>query len=64
VVPYIFGGPLNLRIWEEKDPPSQRVIAIRQHISTYEQNRTIWMDDRPHPLNIAPHTWMGYSTGK
>ena len=64
VVPYILGGPLNLRIWEEKDPQSQRVLAIRQYISTYEQNRTIWMDGRQHPPDIAPHTWMGYSTGK
>ncbi|HUI79449.1 MAG TPA: hypothetical protein VLY24_16100 [Bryobacteraceae bacterium] len=64
VVSYIFGGPLNLRIWEEKDPQSQRVIAIRQYISTYEQNRTIWMDGRPHPSPNAPHTWMGFSTGK
>src|SRR6185503_21376055 len=30
VVSYIYGGPLNVRIWEEKDPQSQRVIAIRQ----------------------------------
>ena len=64
VAPYIYGGPLNLRIWEEKDPQSQRIIAIRQYISTYEQNRTIWMDGRPHPAAYAPHTWMGFSTGK
>ena len=64
VAPYIFGGPLNLRIWEDKDPQSQTVIAIRQYISTYEQNRTIWMDGRSHPSPNAPHTWMGFSTGK
>jgi len=64
VAPYIYGGPLNLRIWEEKDPQSQRVIAIRQYVSTYEQNRTIWMDGRPHPPEGAAHTWMGFSTGK
>jgi len=64
VAPYIYGGPLNLRIWEEKDPQSQRVIAIRNYISTYEQNRTIWMDGRPHPPEGAAHTWMGFSTGK
>ena len=64
VAPYIYRGPLNLRIWEEKDPQSQQVIAIRQYISTYEQNRTIWMDGRPHPPADAPHTWMGFSTGK
>ncbi len=34
------------------------------YISTYEQNRTIWMDDRPHPPEAAAHTWMGFSTGK
>lgn len=61
---YIYGGPLNLRIWEERDPQSQKLIDIRQYISTYEQNRTIWMDDRPHPSPYAPHTWMGFSTGK
>ena len=64
LVGYIYGGPLNLRIWEERDPQSQQVIAIKQYISTYEQNRTIWMDGRPHPGPYAPHTWMGFSTGK
>ena len=64
VAPYIYGGPLNLRIWDEKDPQSQSVIAIRQYISTYEQNRTIWMDGRAHPSPNAAHTWMGFSTGK
>ena len=64
VAPYIYRGPLNLHIWEERDPKSQRVIAIKQYISTYEQNRTIWLDGRPHPPDIAPHTWMGFSTGQ
>ncbi len=64
VAPYIYGGPLNLRIWTERDPQSQAVVAIRNYISTYEQNRTIWMDGRPHPSPNAPHTWMGFSTGK
>ena len=64
VAPYIYRGPLNLRIWEEKDPQSQQIYALRQYISTYEQNRTIWMDGRPHPPEGAAHTWMGFSTGK
>jgi hypothetical protein len=64
IVSYIYGGPLNVRIWEEKDPQSQRVIAIRQYISTYEQDRYIWMDGRPHPPEGAAHTWMGFSTGQ
>lgn len=64
VAPYIYRGPLNLHIWEERDAQSQRVIAIKNYISTYEQTRTIWMDDRPHPSEYAAHTWMGFSTGK
>src|SRR5437016_7186891 len=64
IAPYIFRGPMAVRIWEEKDLETQRVVAIRQYISTYEQNRTIYMDGRPHPPDYAPHTWMGFSTGK
>jgi glyoxylase-like metal-dependent hydrolase (beta-lactamase superfamily II) len=64
VAPYIYHGPLNLRIWEEKDPETQQLIAIKHYISTYEQTRTIWMDGRPHPSDYAPHTFMGFSTGK
>lgn len=64
VAPYIYRGPLNLRVWDEKDSQSQQVIAIKQYISTYEQTRTIWMDGRPHPSPNAVHTWMGFSTGK
>ena len=63
-VHYIYRGPLNVRIWEEKDPRTQDVIAIKHYISTYEQTRTIWMDGRPHPPAWAPHTWMGFSTGR
>jgi len=64
ISPYIYRGPLNLRIWAEKDPKTQEVIAIKQYISTYEQTRTIWMDGRPHPSDNALHTWMGFSTGQ
>ena len=64
VSPYIYRGPLDLRIWEEKDPDTQAVVAIKNYISTYSQTRTIWMDGRPHPSAFAPHTWMGFSTGK
>ncbi len=64
IAPYIYRGPLNLRIWAEKDPKTQEVIAIKQYISTYEQTRTIWMDGRPHPSPNAAHTWMGFSTGR
>lgn len=61
---YIYRGPLLLRIWEERDPRTQEVIALRQYINNYEQNRTIYMDGRPHPDAWAAHTWMGFSTGR
>ena len=64
VSPYILRGPTNLRIWVEKHPKSQDVIAIRLYSSTYEQTRTIWMDGRAHPGPNAAHTWMGFSTGR
>ena len=64
IVSYIYRGPMAFRLWEEKDPDTQQVIAIKMYISTYEQTRTVWMDGRPHPPDYAPHTWMGFSTGK
>jgi hypothetical protein len=64
VSPYIYRGPTNLRIWEEKDPKTQQLIALKHYISTYEQTRTIWMDGRKHPGPNAAHTWMGFSTGE
>src|SRR2546423_79313 len=62
--PYIFHGPMQARIWEEKDTRTQQVAALRMYLNTYEQERTIWMDGRPHPPEYAPHTWQGFSTGK
>jgi hypothetical protein len=62
--PYIHRGPLNMRIWSEKDEKTQQVTAITIYISTYEQTRTIWMDGRGHPGPNAAHTWMGFSTGR
>ena len=64
VSPYMNRSPTQLRFWEERDPETQRVIAIKIYISNYQQTRTIWMDGRPHPSKYAPHTWMGFSTGK
>jgi hypothetical protein len=61
---YIYRGPLLLRIWDERDPQTQELIAQRQYIIYYEQNRTIYMDGRPHPPEYAIHTWQGFSTGK
>src|SRR4030095_16342278 len=61
---HIYRGPLQFRIWEEKNPATQEIIAYKIYIGTYQQYRTIWMDGRPHPPDYAPHTFMGFSTGK
>ena len=63
-LPHIYRGPLQFRIREEKDPATQEIIAYKEYIGTYMQYRTIWMDGRPHPPDYAPHTFMGFSTGK
>ena len=62
-LPHIYRGPLQFRVWEDKDPASQEIIAYKIYIGTYMQFRTIWMDGRAHPPDYAPHTFMGFSTG-
>jgi hypothetical protein len=64
VLEYIHRGPWAMRMWEERDPVTFKLIAIHEFISNYEQNRIIWMDGRPHPSEYAPHTFMGFSTGE
>ena len=63
-VPYTYNQPGNLRFWEERDPFTQQLIAIKHYWQISEGTRTIWMDDRPHPPAYAQHTWSGFSTGK
>jgi hypothetical protein len=53
-----------MRIWKIKDAPSQEIIGFGQHNEWQAQDRTIWMDGRPHPPAWAPHTWQGFSTGE
>jgi len=62
--PYILRGPLNMRIWEERAPETQQVVAIHLDISNFQQRRVVWMDGRAHPSAQAEHTWMGFSTGR
>ena len=63
-MPYLFHGPLQYRVSEERQPDSQELIAIKFYIGTYQQWRTIWMVGRPHPPEYAPHTFVGFSTGE
>jgi glyoxylase-like metal-dependent hydrolase (beta-lactamase superfamily II) len=63
VAPYQVRAIGNSRAWEERDPHTQKLIAIHWYHQTFEGHRVIWMDGRPHPPAYAPHTWMGFSTG-
>jgi glyoxylase-like metal-dependent hydrolase (beta-lactamase superfamily II) len=64
VPPYTYNQPGNLRFWEERDPHTQRLTALKQYWQIAEGTRTIWMDGRPHPPAYAQHTWAGFSTGQ
>lgn len=57
-------GPADLRVWKEVDTATQQLIAYHFHVQWQAQERTIWMDGRPHPDGDAPHTWQGFSTGR
>src|SRR5262249_3424375 len=61
---YAMRGLGNIRIWSEIEPASQRLIAIHLHFLAWDSERTIYMDDRPRPSEMAPHTWQGFSVGK
>jgi cyclase len=61
---FLLHGGGNYRFWEERDPYTQRLIAIKMYGQITEGTRTIWMDGRPHPPPYAQHTFLGFSTGK
>ena len=63
VVTYAMRGPASIRLSKMVDPDSGRLIAYSMQ-GTYGRPRTIWMDGRPHPSDLAPHTWVGFSTGR
>jgi hypothetical protein len=60
---YGIRGPALLRIWKDVDRATQEIIAIHTHISTWETERTIWMDGRPRPPAESLFTSQGFSTG-
>ena len=64
IPPYTWMSPGNHRIWEERDPATQRLVAIHYWGQIAQVDRTIYMDGRPHPPAYAPHTFPGFSTGK
>ena len=64
VAPYLMFTGGSQRFWEERDPHTQQLVAIKTYGQITEGTRTIWMDGRPHPPPYAQHTWTGFSTGK
>ncbi|HSR06669.1 MAG TPA: MBL fold metallo-hydrolase [Bryobacteraceae bacterium] len=64
IMPYQMRAVGNFRIWEDRDPHNQQLIAIHIWAQTTEGHRIIWMDGRPHPPAWAPHTYAGFSTGR
>lgn len=61
---YAHRAPGLMRIWNEYDSDSQQLVAIRTRLYYQAAERTIWMDGRPHPSELAAHTWQGFSTGR
>jgi len=57
VMPYQMRAVGNFRIWEERDPHTQQLVAIDIWAQTTEGHRVIWMDGRPHPPAWAPHSF-------
>ena len=59
---YSMRGLANMRVTEEFGPDNH-LLALHTRMNFSEQARTIWMDGRPHPSDLAPHTFAGFSTG-
>ena len=54
----------NLVVWHDMNPTTGEILAYHTQMQWMTPVRTIWMDGRPHPSEFAPHTYMGFSTGK
>ncbi|HXP83628.1 MAG TPA: MBL fold metallo-hydrolase [Bryobacteraceae bacterium] len=62
VATYAFRGPATLRFTKVIDRVTGELQAYNLD-GSYGRPRTIWMDGREHPSDLAPHTWAGFSTG-
>jgi glyoxylase-like metal-dependent hydrolase (beta-lactamase superfamily II) len=63
VVTYSLRGPATIRFSKVVDVDSGRLQAYSL-VGSYGRPRTIWMDGRQHPTDLAPHSWAGFSTGR
>jgi hypothetical protein len=62
-VTYALRGPATIRFQRIVDPVSGQMQGYHLH-GSYGRPRTIWMDGRAHPSDLAPHSWTGFSTGR
>jgi hypothetical protein len=60
---YSMRGLANMRVDNIIDPDTQRLVGIHTRMNFQEMERNIWLDGRPHPPELAPHTFQGFSTG-
>lgn len=60
---YIWRGPSQLKISKEVDPVSREIVAFHAEFLR-SVDMPVYVDGRPHPSELAPHTWAGFSTGK
>jgi hypothetical protein len=58
---YSMRGLSNMRIDAVIDPMTQKQVAWHTRMNFQEMERTIWLDGRPRPNDLAPHTWQGFS---
>jgi hypothetical protein len=62
---YIMRGPgPQFRMAKIIDPISKEFVAYKLDGVYGRNDRTIWMDGRPHPPAYAEYTWDGFSTGR
>jgi hypothetical protein len=60
---YALTGPFGLQITSEQDPVTQKLVAWKIAGWIDRDPTVIWMDGRPHPSRIAPHSHGGFTTG-
>src|SRR5688572_27479356 len=61
---YAIVGPFPLQFVMVPDPITQRLLAWKILGWGDRDETIIWMDGRPHPSKIAPHTHGGFTTGR
>ena len=59
---YSMRGLAEMRVTQTFGDGNQRV-AFHTRMGFHNQERTIWLDGRPHPSEHDAHTWAGFSTG-